>query len=67
MSEPTPVPTTTDLLLGRVLTGLIIVAVLDLVGIIGLAYVERSIPDALVATLGASVTGLAGLLVGRRT
>lgn len=60
-----PPPTPTDILLGRVILGLMVVAVLDIVGIVFLAYAEKSIPDALVATLGAAVTGLAGLLVGR--
>lgn len=59
--------TTGDKLLGRVVLLLGLVAVLDLVGIVLLSYAERSVPDALVATLGGAVTGLAGLLAARRT
>lgn len=61
--EPTP----TDRLLGRVILGLIVIAVLDVLAITVLAWEERSIPDALVVTLGSAVTGLAGVLAGRRS
>jgi hypothetical protein len=66
LNSTTPPASPSDVLLGRVLIVLGIVAVLDLAGIIYLASREVSIPDALVATLGAAVTGLAGLLAGRR-
>lgn len=66
MDATEPPATPSDVLLGRVLIVLGVVAVLDLLGIIYLASVEVGIPDALVGTLGAAVTGLAGLLAGRR-
>lgn len=66
LDDTQPPATPSDILLGRVLVVLGVVAVLDLLGIIYLASVEVSVPDALVATLGAAVTGLAGLLAGRR-
>lgn len=65
--EPTPPASPTEVLLGRVLVILGLVAVLDLVGIVLLSFYDKSTPDALVVTLGSAVTGLAGLLAGRRT
>lgn len=67
MTDISPPPTPTDVLLGRVILGLVVIAVLVVVSIAVLAYVERAIPDALVVTLGSAVTGLAGVLAGRRS
>lgn len=70
MSDDTPAtvppPTPSDVLLGRVIVVLGLLGVLDLVGIVLLAYGAKSVPDALVGTLGAAVTGLAAVLAGRR-
>lgn len=61
-----PPATPSDVLLGRVLVILGLVTILDLVAIAVLSFYEKGVPDALVGTLGAGVTGLAGLLAGRR-
>lgn len=66
LNSTEPPATPSDILLGRVLVVLGVIGVLDLLGIVYLAAVEVPVPDALVATLGAAVTGLAGLLAGRR-
>lgn len=66
MSDTTPPPTPSDVLLGRVILVLGLLGLVDLGGIIYLAARQVSIPDALVGTLGAAVTGLAAVLAGRR-
>ena len=61
-----PPPTPSDVLLSRVIIGLIALGVLAVVGIIVLAYVDKTAPDALDVALGAVVGALGSVLVGRR-
>lgn len=67
LENTTPPPAPTDVLLSRVLFWLGIVAVIVVLAIGVLSFYDKSVPDALPVALGSAVTGLASLLVGRRT
>lgn len=68
MTDPTPTvppPTPGDTLVGKVILFVGGIAVLCVLGVIGLAALELSIPQILEMTTTASVTGLVALLAGR--
>lgn len=66
LDDTTPPPAPTDVLLGRVIIALGVIGCLCVVGVIVLGLYDKPVPDALAVALGGSVTGLAGVLVGRR-
>lgn len=61
-----PAPTPSDILLGRVILVLGLIAIVALGGIIFLSHEAANVPDALNVALGSAVTGLAAVLAGRR-
>lgn len=67
LDDTTPPPAPSDVLLSRVILSLAAIAVLSVVSITLCALSGVDVPDALPITLGSSVTGLAGVLAGRRT
>lgn len=66
MSDTSPPPTPSDILLGRVILVLGLLGAIALLGTIVLAARAVSVPDALNVAIGATVTGLAAVLAGRR-
>jgi len=66
LNTTTPPATPSDILLGRVLLWLGLIGLVTVLAIAVLAYFDRAIPDALPVALGATITGLASLLAGRR-
>lgn len=63
----TPPPAPSDVLLSRVILGLVLVALSCVAAISACALTGAAVPDALPISLGSSVTGLAGVLAGRRS
>lgn len=61
-----PPPTASDVLLGRVIVALGLLGAIALLGTILLAWDGKSVPDVLNVVLGGTVTGLAGVLAGRK-
>lgn len=66
MTDIQPPPTPSDVLLGRVIVVLGLLGAIALAGTILLAWRSVSVPDALNVAIGATVTGLAAVLAGRR-
>lgn len=66
MTDLVPPPSPSDVLLGRVILVLGLLGVVALVGTVLLAWRGQSVPDVLNVVLGGVVTGLAGLLAGRK-
>lgn len=66
MTPIEPPPTPSDILLGRVIVALGLLGLVALLGTIVLAYVDKPVPDVLNVVLGGTVTGLAGVLAGRK-